>query len=127
MRDNYGNHKIFEIKSSKLPVIPVNELLNDTSTTAITVYYLCFKSGYGIKNILSELYYRNKLGNSYSDTDNNKLESDFIKNSDGEIVDSYIDITKPIFKNKQGKRLILSKNLQINPDKIVRYLKCTLW
>jgi hypothetical protein len=37
MRDNYGNHKIFEIKSSNLSVTHVNELLNDTSTTEITV------------------------------------------------------------------------------------------
>jgi hypothetical protein len=37
MRDNYRNHKIFEIKSSTLPVTHVNELLNDTSTTEITV------------------------------------------------------------------------------------------
>lgn len=28
----------------------------------------------------------------------------------------------PIFKNKVGKRLMLPKHLQINPDKIVRYL-----
>jgi hypothetical protein len=28
----------------------------------------------------------------------------------------------PIFKNKQGKRLMLPKHLQVNPDKIVRYL-----
>jgi hypothetical protein len=28
----------------------------------------------------------------------------------------------PVFKNKQGKRLMLPKELQVNPDKIVRYL-----
>lgn len=28
----------------------------------------------------------------------------------------------PIFKNKAGKRLMLPKDLQVNPDKIVRYL-----
>ena len=122
MRDNQGNHKIFEIKSQTLPVTHVNELLNNTSTTEITVQYLCFKERCGVKNILSELYYRNKVGNSYPDTDDNKLEPSFSKNSDGEIVDFNIDTTKPIFKNKQGKRLMLSKNLQINPDKIVRYL-----
>ena len=32
----------------------------------------------------------------------------------------YTDL--PIFKNKAGKRLMLPKHLQINPDKIVRYL-----
>ena len=33
-----------------------------------------------------------------------------------------IYLNKPIFKNKQGKRLMLNKQNQINPDKIVRYL-----
>lgn len=32
----------------------------------------------------------------------------------------YTDL--PIFKNKAGKRLMLPKELQVNPDKIVRYL-----
>ena len=32
----------------------------------------------------------------------------------------YLD--KPIFKNRQGKRLMLPKELQLNPDKIVRLL-----
>ena len=32
----------------------------------------------------------------------------------------YTDL--PIFKNKQGKRLMLPRHLQVNPDKIVRYL-----
>jgi hypothetical protein len=34
--------------------------------------------------------------------------------------DVYTD--KPIFKNKSGKRLMLPKDKQVNPDKIVRYL-----
>lgn len=33
-----------------------------------------------------------------------------------------IHTDKPIFKNKAGKRLMLPKHLQVNPDKIVRYL-----
>ena len=32
----------------------------------------------------------------------------------------YTDL--PVFKNKAGKRLTLPKHLQVNPDKIVRYL-----
>ena len=32
----------------------------------------------------------------------------------------YTDL--PVFKNKQGKRLVLPRDLQVNPDKIVRYL-----
>ena len=37
-----------------------------------------------------------------------------------DIANIYID--KPIFKNRAGKRLMLPKELQVNPDKIVRYL-----
>ena len=34
----------------------------------------------------------------------------------------YIYTDKPIFKNKQGKRLMLPRDLQVNPDQLVRYL-----
>jgi hypothetical protein len=33
-----------------------------------------------------------------------------------------IYMSYPIFKNKQGKRVMLPKELQVNPGKIVRYL-----
>ena len=36
--------------------------------------------------------------------------------------DTLIHTSLPIFKNKAGKRLMLPKELQVNPDKIVRYL-----
>ena len=112
MRDNQQNYKMFEIQNKFLRVTHVNELLNDIQTTKIQVYYLCFKEGYSVKNILSELYYRNINGNSYADEDENK----FIPTINN------IKTNLPIFKNKQGKRLMLDKHNQINPDKIVRYL-----
>ena len=39
-----------------------------------------------------------------------------------EITGRIIHTDKPIFKNSIGKRLNLSENEKINPDKIVRYL-----
>ena len=112
MRDNQQNYKMFEIQNEFLRVTHVNELLNDIQTTKIQVYYLCFKEGCSVKNILSELYYRNINGNSYADEDENK----FIPTIND------IRTNLPIFKNKQGKRLMLDKHNQINPDKIIRYL-----
>ena len=64
-----------------------------------------------INNLCSELYYRNIAGNAYSDYDNNKI------GGDGNI---YYD--KPIFKDITGKRPMLPRKQQINPDKIVTML-----
>jgi len=68
---------------------------------------------------LSELYFRNKAGNSYADISDNA-----VRPTDGilEETNYIIHLNKPIFKNKAGKRLMLSENDQINPDKIIRYL-----
>ena len=116
LRDRQGNHKLFEIKSTNLNVKPVYELLKDTPTTSIKVYYLALRSKIQPISLLSELYYRNSAGNAYADTDIHKQEP--IRTDDSII----IHIDKPIFKNKAGKRLMLPKNLQVNPDKLVRYL-----
>ena len=48
-----------------------------------------------------------------------KLADHWLLESEGGF-EIYTDL--PIFKNKSGKRVTLPKNLQINPDKIVRYL-----
>ncbi len=116
LRDRQGNHKLFEIKSAKLAVEQTNELLKNDNTIYKNVQYLILKPEININELLSELYYRNNMGNSYSDIDQNKISPTYIN---GEYV---IHTDKPIFKNKSGKRLMLPKNLQINPDKIVRYL-----
>lgn len=64
--------------------------------------------------LLSELYYRNKEGHAYADTDVNKQEPN--------IKEKLIHTNAPIFKNLQGKREMLPKDKQINPDTIVKLL-----
>ena len=112
LRDSQGNHKLFEIKEVELEVKEVHELLKDTSTQYITAYYLALKPEVNPSELLSELYYRNSKGRVYADVDVNKIAP-----SNGKI-----HTNLPIFKNKLGKRIMLPKELQINPDKIVRYL-----
>lgn len=64
--------------------------------------------------LLSELYYRNKEGHAYADTDVNKQEPN--------TKEKLIHTNAPIFKNLQGKREMLPKDKQINPDTIVKLL-----
>lgn len=69
--------------------------------------------------LLSELYYRNKEGHAYADTDVNKWEPNTKESlNTGE----WIHTNAPIFKNLQGKREMLPKDKQINPDTIVKLL-----
>lgn len=206
LRDSQKNHQMFEIKNVKLSVKPVDEIVK-SNVDYVEVSYLALKPGVLTTNLLSELYYRNKEGRSYPDSDANKVEpptsmyavtemkipgtritdrdtldnliatygngwavgNDCSASHDSEKAqhcgflweiydrvtalqdwpygtpfddtlirwhgiplswhwlleaepgyDVYTD--KPIFKNKAGKRLMLPKNKQVNPDKIVRYL-----
>ena len=112
LRDSQGNHKLFEIKSADVSVEPVITLLKDNPINSIKVYYLALKKDVKATELLSELYYRNSAGNVFADSDTNKKEP----------VNGVINTELPIFKNKAGKRLMLPKHLQINSDKIVRYL-----
>lgn len=82
--------------------------------------FYTYESLYSPKALLSELYYRNKEGNSYADYDVNKVKI-------GEIIDgkqlSITDVLEyPIFKDISGKRPMLSRSEMINPDKIVTLL-----
>ena len=110
LRDNQGNHKLFSIKHKALPVKEVQELLKTSTTKTVDVWYLTINPA-NAKELLSELYYRNNAGNAYADVVENKVAPN-----------PNIHLGKPIFKDKTGKRLMLEKELQINPDKIVRYL-----
>ena len=211
MRDRQGNYKIFEIKDVKIAVDTVNELLKN-NVTYINASYLALRADANVLTLLSELYYRNRAGNSHADIDSNKMGPRPIKGEGtavkipgtqilnkyvlerlknqyglenpigndterinpeviycGSIADVYDAIGKeltlsdipegenpntwedtgarlhgiplashwltainiagyevrtgyPIFKNKAGKRLMLPKEMQVNPDKIVRYL-----
>ena len=111
LRDNQGNHKLFNIKKAKIAVNETVELLKEGNTKFIEVSYLSLNSDVPVSTLLSELYYRNSQGHAYADIDEHKLKP----NPD-------IHINLPIFKNKAGKRLMLPDDLQINKDKIVRYL-----
>lgn len=111
LRDNQGNHKLFNIKKAKIAVEETAELLKEDNTKFIEVSYLSLNSDIPVSTLLSELYYRNSQGHAYADVDEHKLKPD-----------PDIHINLPIFKNKAGKRLMLPDDLQINKDKIVRYL-----
>ena len=111
LRDRQNNYKLFDIKKVKVAVNTVNELLKD-NVKYIYVHYLALKDDVDPSSLLSDIYYRNNKGNSYADTDINKVAP-----LDGKILTHL-----PIFKNKAGKRVMLPRELQINPDKIVRYL-----
>ena len=111
LHDQQGNHKLFEIVNASVNVKEVNTLFED-GVTQINACYLKYVGG-NVNELLSEIYYRNNEFHSYPDIDQNKLAPG---------PNNKIHTDKPIFKNKLGKRLLLPKNLQINPDKIVRYL-----
>ena len=112
IRDRQGNHNMFEIKKATVGVQPVNTLLREEPVSSIEVYYLALKEGVEVSSLLSELYYRNREGNTFADVESNKLAPE----------EGVVHVGLPIFKNKAGKRLMLPRELQINPDKIVRYL-----
>lgn len=125
MRDRQGNHKLFTIKEADIQLkTSVNELLKDSPTSEVHVYYLALADGVTPDMLLSEIYYRNKEYHSYADDIGNAVKPyDVVKDDQDNIVaDAGIKVGMPIFKNKAGKRLTLDERDQINPDKIVRYL-----
>ena len=79
-----------------------------------------YQSIYGVSSLLSELYYRNKAGNSHSDYDSNKIKIG--DNVDGKIIKITDVLNYPIFKDISGKRPTLPREEMINPDKIVTLL-----
>lgn len=111
LRDRHSNHDLFEIVNATCDVSKVNTLLKK-GVDSVNVSYLRLKESVNIADLHSELYYRNGRGVSYADADKYKVAPG----------DSSYSIDLPIFKNKAGKRLMLPRELQINPDKIVRYL-----
>ena len=118
LRDNQENYKMFEIKTSTVELNQLIHTLFEDNVDKIDVSYLVFTGD--SKNLLSELYYRNSEGNSYADTQNNRVDP--WKYEDGKRILNKVYTNYPIFKNKKGKREMLPKDLQLNPDKIVRYL-----
>lgn len=147
-RDNYQNYKSFEIKEVCTIKVPED---GKFTGNGIKVSGLYFKEGgdefdliyyknpdnsneyfkvtidkdgnniydykllYTPKALFSELYYRNSAGNSHVDYENNKITIDQLSKKE----DWY---TLPIFKDITGKRPMLPKELQVNPDKLVTLL-----
>lgn len=112
LRDNQNNHLLFGIASKTVGVATAQELLKSDNTTHVQVYYLYMKDPKQASELLSEIYYRNSAGTASPDYDTYKAEP----------IKGKIHLGMPIFKNKAGKRLMLKPELQINPDKIIRYL-----
>ena len=123
LRDRQKNHELFEIITKNIPISPTKTLFNkDEAIKEVTISYLRLKNNVTVKQLLSELYYRNDKGHSYADDDSNQKKPILIYDANDQLIDYTIHTNLPIFKNKQGKRIMLPKDLQINPDKIVRYL-----
>lgn len=126
-RDVYGNYKNFTLKKLKFhkdgheqdtfPLSNVEDALFPTHNVSVYGLYLNPKS-LG-STLLSELYYRNKEGHAYADTDVNKWEPNTKESLN---IGELIHTNAPIFKNLQGKREMLPKDKQINPDTIVKLL-----
>lgn len=126
-RDIYGNYKNFTLKKLKFykngqeqdtfPLSNVEDALFPTHNVSIYGLYINPKSMGS--TLLSELYYRNKEGHAYADTDVNKWEPNTKESLN---IGELIHTNAPIFKNLQGKREMLPKDKQINPDTIVKLL-----
>jgi hypothetical protein len=123
LRDRQRNDQLFDIVNTEIKITPTKTLFNkEVAIDKIKISYLKLKDKVNPKELLSELYWRNDAGHSYADTKDNKIGTNIKYDDKGNIISYDIHIDKPIFKNKQGKRLMLDKKDQINPDKIVRYL-----
>ena len=72
LRDQQGNHKVFNIKKVKLAVHTVHEVIK-SDVKYIDVCYLALNDGFYTSDLLSELYYRNIAGHAYADSDVYKI------------------------------------------------------
>ena len=136
-RDNYLNYEKFDIKplvfedsnntAVEKIILPPDAKFNGKT---VIIYGLYLEDGVNPTDLFSELYYRNKQGIAYADTESNKIEcviynngkpSGFkptIQNSNGTVS----TLNLPIFKDKTGKRPTLPRELMLNPDKVVTLL-----
>jgi hypothetical protein len=63
---------MFEIKKVKIAVKTVDEMIK-SDVRYVEVCYLALKEGVYTKDLLSDIYYRNKENHSYADIDMNKV------------------------------------------------------
>lgn len=122
-RDQYSNYNKFTIEPLDLDGTEGGITLPDDamfSGSFVPIYCLKLKEQYTPFDIMSEIYYRNKEGNSYSDYDTNKIKIGDTLN--GKVL-SIEDIQNyPIFKDITGKRLTLSNEEKINANTLVTLL-----
>ena len=114
LRNNDNKKEVFYIKGTSMKRVQLRDGSYVYTQNAIT------------KEVLSEMYYRNKAGHSYSDYDTEKVApgSYSTTDKDGNVTnyDETIHTNLPIYKNIAGKREVLPEKQQINSDKIVRLL-----
>ena len=114
LRNNDNKKEVFYIKDTSMKRVQLRDGSYVYTQNAIT------------KEVLSEMYYRNKAGHAYSDYDTEKVApgSYSITDKDGNVTnyDETIHTNLPIYKNIAGKREVLPEKQQINSDKIVRLL-----
>ena len=120
LHDNQKNNELFTIETYDLSLDSAITTKQYKVVEKVKVSVLKLAEGVNVKDLLSELYYRNSSGHSYADVDSNKIKP--TEGLDVGELNYTIHLNKPIFKNKAGKRLLLDEKDQINPDKIVRYL-----
>ena len=114
LRNNDNKKEVFYIKGTSMKRVQLRDGSYVCTQNAIT------------KEVLSEMYYRNKAGHAYSDYDTEKVApgSYSTTDKDGNVTnyDETIHTNLPIYKNIVGKREVLPEKQQINSDKIVRLL-----
>lgn len=119
-KDSQGNYKKFDIVPLNCGEADGGIYLPDDAMFAnafMPLYCLKFKDGNNsVKSLLSEIYYRNSAGHSYSDYDTYKLSPSQDNTQDK------IHLDLPIFKDITGKRPTLPREEMINPDNIVTLL-----
>ena len=131
-RDPWSNYKNFEIKhigNVNMGAIAdsmfKNEMTSGSTTSILYPIYGLFcnsNDNQDSKVMMSELYYRNSAGHSYADYDVNKIKL-FADNEQSNTIQNSEDL--PIFKDITGRRPMLSRKEQLNPDKIVTLLNIT--
>ena len=71
LRDNQHNHELFEIVNTEIQLTTDAETINGIVSN-VKISYLRLKDIRKARWLNSELYYRNKAGNFYADSDLNK-------------------------------------------------------
>ena len=118
-RDSQNNQDLFQINETTVNLKSVINTKVENGVSQIKVSWLKLRDQVNVKDLLSEIYYRNNDGKAHADVSSNAKKPTDIPDTNSTYA---IYVNKPIFKDKTGKRLMLDEKDQINPDKIVRYL-----